>query len=73
MVCLGRPYHIQFFKGCIPHILLGTFLNTLTHLMVHSNNTLLSNHLQRLRFCAEFMYFTTGTIKYFVNHISVPH
>ena len=25
----GRPYH---FKGCLPQILLGPFLNTLTHL-----------------------------------------
>ena len=31
-VCLGRPYHFKFFKGCFPEILLGPFLNTLTHL-----------------------------------------
>ena len=28
---LGRPYHFKFFKGCLPQILLGPFLNTLTH------------------------------------------
>ena len=27
----GRPYHFIFFKGCLPQILLGSFLNTLTH------------------------------------------
>ena len=32
MVCLDRPYHFRFFKGCYPQILLGPFLNTLTHL-----------------------------------------
>ena len=30
--CLGRPYHFNFFKACLPQILLGPFLNTLTHL-----------------------------------------
>ena len=29
MVCLGRPYHFKFFKGCLPSILLGPFLNGL--------------------------------------------
>ena len=32
MVCLNRPYHLKSFKGCLPQILLGPFLNTLTHL-----------------------------------------
>ena len=32
MLCLGRPYHIKFFKGCLPQILLDPFLNTLTHI-----------------------------------------
>ena len=30
MVCLRRPYHIKFFKGCLPQISLGPFLNTLS-------------------------------------------
>ena len=30
---LGRPYHFTFFKGCLPQILLGPFLNTLSHMM----------------------------------------
>ena len=25
--CLGRPYHFKFFKGYLPQILLGPFLN----------------------------------------------
>ena len=30
MVCLGRAYHhFKFFKGCLPQILLGPFLNSL--------------------------------------------
>ena len=32
MTSLGRPYHFKFFKGCLPQILLGLFLNTLTHI-----------------------------------------
>ena len=28
---LGRPYHFTFFKGCLPQISLGPFLNTLSH------------------------------------------
>ena len=31
MVCLSRSYHIKFFKGYLPQILFGSFLNTLTH------------------------------------------
>ena len=35
MVCLSRPYPFKFFKGCFPQILLGPFLNTLSHMEVH--------------------------------------
>ena len=43
-VCLNRIYHFESFKGCLPQILLGPFLNTLTLLTVGSYNreTLLS-------------------------------
>ena len=34
MVCLGRPHHFKFFKGCHPQILVGPFLNTLTHIFI---------------------------------------
>ena len=29
-----RPYHFQFFKGCLPHILLGQFLNTMAQICI---------------------------------------
>ena len=32
----GRPYSFKFFKGSLPQILLGPFLNTLTHVMLCS-------------------------------------
>ena len=28
-----RPYPFKFFKGCLPRILIGPFLNTLSHMM----------------------------------------
>ena len=31
MVCLNTPYPIKFFKGCLPQVLLGLSLNTLSH------------------------------------------
>ena len=31
---LSRPCPFKFFKGCLPQILLGPFLNTLSHLLV---------------------------------------
>ena len=36
MVCLGRPFHLKFFKGCLPQILLGPFLNTMTQMCLSS-------------------------------------
>ena len=35
MVRLGRPYYFKFFKGCLPQIFLGPFLNTLTHIYLN--------------------------------------
>ena len=29
-----RPYHFQFFKGCLPHILLGQVLNTMAQICI---------------------------------------
>ena len=31
---LSKPYHFKFFKGSLPQILLGPFLNTLAHIKV---------------------------------------
>ena len=39
MVCLGRPYHLKFFKGCLSQILLIPFLNTLTQMFDWILNT----------------------------------
>ena len=33
MVCFSRPYHFKFFKGCLPQILRGPFLNTLSQII----------------------------------------
>ena len=30
----SKPYHFRFFKGCLLQILLGPFLNTLTHIVL---------------------------------------
>ena len=32
IICLSTPYHFKFFESCLPQILLGPFLNTLTQL-----------------------------------------
>ena len=37
MVYLSRPYHFKFFKGCLPQILPGPFLNTLTQMGLVKN------------------------------------
>ena len=34
MVCLGRLYYFKYFKGCLPQILLGPFLNNLTQMVL---------------------------------------
>ena len=34
MVCLGRPGDFKFFKGSLPQILLGQFLNALTRMLL---------------------------------------
>ena len=35
----GRPYPFKTFKGCLPPIVFGPFLNTLTHLLIRLNKT----------------------------------
>ena len=32
LINLADHYHFKFFKGCLPQILLGPFLNTLTYI-----------------------------------------
>ena len=33
-LCLSRPYSFNFFKGCLPQILLGPILNTLSQILL---------------------------------------
>ena len=30
----GRPYNFKFFQGCLPQILRGLYLNTLTQILL---------------------------------------
>ena len=39
MVCLGRPHPIKFSKGCLPQILLGPFLNNLSHIIAKNRDS----------------------------------
>ena len=32
MVCLSKQYLFKFFEGCLPQLLLGPLLNTLSHI-----------------------------------------
>ena len=34
---LWKADHFKFFKGCLPQILLGPFLNILTHMLVRAD------------------------------------
>ena len=34
MVCINRPCHFKFFKRCLPQVLRGPFLNTLSQIPV---------------------------------------
>ena len=36
MVCLSRSYHVKYFKGCLPRILLGPFLSTLSQITLQA-------------------------------------
>ena len=36
MICLSRPYPFKFFKGCLPKILLGLLLNTLSYMFLRT-------------------------------------
>ena len=43
-----RSYHFKFFKGCLPQISLGPFLNTLSHLYTSNNANNSNNTLSHL-------------------------
>ena len=56
MVYLSRPYHLKFFKGCLPQILLRPFLNILSH--VPYNNITLKGTLMQIWKFANILVFT---------------
>ena len=39
IVCLGRPYPFKFFKGCLPQILFGSLLSTLSYLFYNHDQS----------------------------------
>ena len=47
MTCLNRPYHLKFFKGCLPQMLLGPLLNIFSQLNPYEkyNVTFTHSHL----------------------------
>ena len=47
--CLSRPYPLKFFKGCLPQILPGPFLNTLFQMFDSVLNMILGIILGILR------------------------
>ena len=51
MVCSSRPYPFKFFKGCLRQILLGPFLNTLSHIKNVQN--LILTYILRCFICKE--------------------
>ena len=57
MVYLGTPYHFKFFKGCLPQILLGSFLNTLTQM----NQQSWTKHWRLFHFLVQFFFTTSET------------
>ena len=45
----SRPYEFKFFNGCLPQILLGPFLNTLTHWILRNTVLYLVNTVTLLK------------------------
>ena len=45
MVCLSRSYQFKFFKYCLPQILLGPLLHTLTHMINLYLKSLFEKHV----------------------------
>ena len=66
MVCLSKPYHFKFFKSCLPQILLGPFLNTLTHIKLIMN----CHHAHDVTLFRLFLVILSLWSKYHDNSIS---
>ena len=61
MVCWGRPHHFKFFKGWLPQILLGPFLNTLPQIIL----CLEAAHASNLTRTASGLFWLTQRVKIF--------
>ena len=60
MVCLNRPWQFKLFKGCLPQILIGPFLNTLSRIYIQSQKKIQTassqdSHFQQVFFLCEDM------------------
>ena len=62
MVYLGRSYHFRFLKGCIPQILFGPFLNTLSQMLVNVENVLFALGYASARSRVHMRFGTISTI-----------
>ena len=70
MVCLSRAYHSKFFKGCLPQILFGPFLNTLTHIIYDSGCLIKSLMLLNLQSEHASTFFAEEKEKHYNGKIS---
>ena len=56
MVCLSRSYPFKFFKGCLPQILLGLFLNTVSQMLARYVVFLFQFSFSDLGIAAKFLF-----------------
>ena len=71
MACLSKLYFFKFLKGCLSQILLGSFLNTFSHLgeANGSERKIQASHFSHIRldFLLDFNPFTHNVIKWPLN------
>ena len=60
MISLSRPYRFKIFKRCLPQILLGPFLNTLTHLLLEIQNAMVGYAIPILEYNIEISAYSTA-------------
>ena len=73
MVSLNIPCQFKFFKGCLPQILTGPFLNILSHLL--GNKNVLDSHgyhlkektIKPLLFVKDELFRVSGLVKFNVT------
>ena len=59
MVCYSRPYSFKFFKGCLPQILLGPFLNTIPHIYYFREKASIADFWQDPKYASQMSYAST--------------